>query len=71
MRLDAIAIGKNPPDDVNVVVFQPGSEQRSPDHAEGHLHEVGVDVDGAASGLPVEIPHRVGKRILHDRGENV
>jgi hypothetical protein len=57
-------------DEVDVFVFQPGAKQRSADHREGNLHQVGVDIDGADAGLSVEIPQRLGEGVLHDRGQN-
>ena len=50
--------------------FKPGAKQRSADHPEGNLHHEGVDIDGADTGLSVEIPQRVGEGVLHDRGQN-
>ena len=60
-----------PADEVDVFVFQPGAKQRLAHHLEGNLHQVGVDIDGADTGLSVEIPQRLGERVLHDRGQNV
>jgi hypothetical protein len=39
--------------------------------SEGHFHQVGVDIDGADTGLSVEIPQRLREGVLHDRGQNV
>ncbi len=50
--------------------FKPGAKQRPADHPEGNFHQVGVDIDGADTGLSVEIPQRVGEGVLHDRGQN-
>ena len=58
-------------DEVDVFVLQPRAEQRSGDHREGHFHQVGVDIDRADLGLPVEVPQRVGERVLHDRRKNL
>jgi len=58
-------------DEVDVFVLQLGAKQRSGDHREGHLHQVGVDIDGAGTDLPVEIPQRLGERVLHDRGQSI
>ena len=60
-----------PADEVDVFVFQPGAKQRPADHLEGHFHQLGVDIDGADTGLSVEIPQRLRERVLHDRGQNV
>ena len=58
-------------DEVDVFVFQLGAEQRPGDHGEGHFHQVGVNIDGAGTGLSFEIPQRLGERVLHDRGESL
>ena len=58
-------------DEVDVFVLQPGAKQRSGDHREGHLHQVGVDIDGADTDLSVEIPQRLGEGVLHDRGQSL
>ena len=64
--------GRNgPADEADIFFFQPGAEQRPGDHPEGHFHQVGVDIDGANTGLSVEIPQRLGERVLHDGGQNV
>ena len=56
-------------DEVDVFVLEVGAEERARDHGEGHLHEVGVDVDGAVVDLAVELAQRVGEGVLHDRGQ--
>ena len=55
----------------DVLILEVRPEQRTGDHGEGHLHEVGVDVDGAVTNLRVELLHGFGERILHDRGERI
>src|ERR1700678_761681 len=58
-------------DKVDVLVLQPGAKERSGDHREGNFHQVGVDIDGAATNLAVEIPEGLGYRVLHDRGQRI
>jgi len=48
-------------DEVDVFVFEARAEERARHHGEGHLHEVGVDVDGAVVDLAVELAQRVGE----------
>ncbi len=57
-------------DEVDVFIFQPGAKQRSAYHPEGNLHHVGIDIDRADTSLSVEVPQRVGKGVLHDRGQS-
>ena len=61
--------GNGVADEVDVFVPEVGAEERARDHGEGHLHEVGVDVDGAVVDLAVELAEGVGERVLHDGGE--
>jgi len=41
-------------DKVNVVILEPGAEQRFGYHREGHFHQLGIDIDGAEAYLAVK-----------------
>src|SRR5580704_579477 len=43
-------------DEVDVFVLQVGAKKRSAYHLESNLHQLGIDIDGAHTSLPVEIP---------------
>jgi hypothetical protein len=58
-------------DEIDVFVLETRAEERSGDHREGNPHQLGVDIDWAATDLSVEILQRLGQGVLHDRGQRI
>ena len=58
-------------DEVDVFILQPGAEQRTGDHGEGHLHQLRIDVDGAETDLLVEVASESASESCMIDGERV